>query len=622
MKYVKPTTFLLLWCIASISGFAKQERPHQSNLMLWYEEPANASADDAFMEGYKDDPEWLKALALGNGSLGLMVFGDVNRERIQLSEESMWSGSPDENDNPEAYAAQDKIRQLLFEGRYKEATELTNKTQVSIGKGSGHGQGAKVPFGSFQTLGDLWIDNGLNEPFENYHRELDLEDAIVRISYTQNGVNYKREIFTSYPDQVMVARFTADRPGQISFTSTITRPERFQTQNLDNQLVMSGALSDGKGGTKLEYMARLKALAKNGKVSYKGSNLIIENADEVTLYLSASSNYELRYPEYNGRDYKIITSQNIQKAVQKGFSAILEDHDKEYKGYFKRVEFDLTPGTIKPIPTDERIRNYKNSTTDPHLEELIFQFGRYLLISSSRPGTLPANLQGIWSNKIQSPWNGDYHTDINLQMNYWPAEITNLSEMHLPLFDLVESLVEPGKKTARIQYQNKGWVVHPITNVWGYTSPGESGSWGMHAGGGAWITTHIWEHYAYTHNKGFLERMFPVLKSSVEFYMDWLVEDPKTGELVSEPAVSPENTFVAPDGSQSQISMAPAHDQQVIWQLFTDFLNAAEELDKEEKFFQEVKNARKYLAGPKIASDGRLMEWVEEFEEEWFRILS
>jgi len=615
MKYVKPSAFLLLLCMASISGFARQEKPHQSNLKLWYEEPANASADDAFMEGSKDDPEWLKALPLGNGSLGLMVFGDVNRERIQLSEESMWSGSPAENDNPEAYAAQDKIRQLLFEGKYKEATELTNKTQVSIGKGSGHGQGAKVPFGSFQTLGDLWIDNGKEAPYENYRRELDLEDAIVRISYTQNGVNYEREIFTSYPDQVMVARFTANQPGKISFTGTLTRPERYESINQDNQLVMSGALSDGKGGTGLEYMARLKAVASNGKVSYKGSNLIVENADEVILYLAASTNYELEYPEYKGREYKRITSRNIKKAANKGFDAILRDHQKDYQEYFKRVEFDITPNPIKPIPTEERVKEYKNSKNDPHLEELIFQYGRYLLISSSRPGTLPANLQGIWTNKIQSPWNGDYHTDINVQMNYWPAEITNLSEMHLPLFDLVTSLVEPGKKTAAIQYHNKGWVVHPITNVWGYTSPGESASWGMNVSGGAWITTHIWEHYVFTRDKIFLDKMYPVIKSSVEFYMDWLVVDPHTGELVSGPAVSPENTFVAPDGSQNQISMGPAHDQQVIWQLFTDFLNAAEELDKEGEFVREVKKAKENLAGPQIASDGRLMEWVEEFEE-------
>ena len=250
-----------------------------------------------------------------------------------------------------------------------------------------------------------------------------------------------------------------------------------------------------------------------------------------------------------------------------------------------------------------------------HLNELIFQYGRYLLISSSRPGTLPANLQGIWANKIQTPWNGDYHTDVNIEMNYWAAEVTNLSEMHLPLFDLIENLVEPGEKTAKIQYNLNGWVVHPITNVWGYTSPGESASWGMHTGAGAWICSHIAEHYAFTGDKEFLSRMFPVLKTSVEFYLGWLIEDPKTGMLISGPAVSPENTFIAPDGSKSQISMGPAHDQEVIWQLFTDYLMAADELNITDDFTSRVSAAKNKLGGPKVGSDGRLMEWAEEFPE-------
>ena len=270
---------------------------------------------------------------------------------------------------------------------------------------------------------------------------------------------------------------------------------------------------------------------------------------------------------------------------------------------------------LAAIPTDKRVKNFKSHKSDPHLIELMFQYGRYLLISSSRPGTLPANLQGIWANKIQSPWNGDYHTDVNVEMNYWPAEVTNLSEMQLPLFDLITSLVEPGKKTAKTQYHNRGWVVHPITNIWGYTSPGESAGWGMHTGGGAWISTHIYEHYAFTNDKVFLKKMYPVLKESAQFYMDWLVKDPKSGKLVSGPAVSPENRFIAPDGSKSSISMGPTHDQQVIWQLFTDFINASKELGYQDNFIIEVNEARNNLAGSKIGSDGRLMEWMEEYPE-------
>lgn len=614
MKHLRSYFMIITSIVMFASCSTTDKEINHSNLKLWYDKPADASVPDD-PNGWKDDPEWLKALPLGNGSLGLMVFGDVNKERIQLNEESIWSGSPSDNDNPDAFVEQEKIRQLLFDGNYKEATELTNKTQVCIGAGSGHGNGAMVPFGCFQTLGDLWIENKNNTSYENYYRELDLNNAVVRVNYSQGGVNYKREIFASQPDQVMVARFSADKPGQISFTCSMNRPERYKSYTENNQLIMSGALSNGKGADGLQYMARLKAVNTNGKVSYRDSKIVIENADEVILYLSASTNYILKYPEYKGRDYINISHKNIENAITKSYSELLENHKIEYQAYFTRASLDITPEPIVEVPTDERVENFKRTLSDPHLAELIFQYGRYLLISSSRPGTLPANLQGIWANKIQTPWNGDYHTDVNIEMNYWPAEVTNLSEIHLPLFDLIESLVEPGEKTASIQYHKDGWVVHPITNTWGYTSPGENASWGMHTGAGAWICSHIWEHYIYTGDKEFLHRMYPVLKGSVEFYMDWLVEHPETNELVSGPAVSPENTFVAPDGSHSQISMGPAHDQQVIWQLFTDFLLASTVLQLEDEFIEEVEQAKNNIAGPQIGSDGRLMEWAEEFPE-------
>jgi len=540
-----------------------------------------------------------------------MVFGGVNLERLQLNEESMWSGSLADNDNPDAYAELDKIRELLFEGKYRVATELTNLTQICKGTGSRRGG----PYGCFQTLGDLWIDNGKNSDYENYYRELDLEEAVVRINYTQDGVNYSREIFSSYPDQVAVVRFTADKPGMISFSCFLDRPERFRTYTENDQLVMRGALSNGKGGDGLQYMARLAAVNKNGKLSYSDSTIIIDDADEVVLFLSSSTDYVLDYPVYKGRDFEKITAANIEKAQEKSYSELLKRHLNEYQSYFSRLSFDITDENFSRIPTDVRIEKFRQTHSDPHLNKLVFQYGRYLLISSSRPGTLPANLQGIWADKTHTPWNGDYHTDVNVEMNYWPAEVTNLSEIHLPLFDLIESLVEPGQKTASIQYHKNGWVVHPITNVWGFTSPGERASWGMHTGAGAWICSHIWDHFIYTGDKDFLGRMYPVLKGSVEFYLDWLVGNPKTGNLVSGPAVSPENTFIAPDGSRSLISMGPAHDQQVIWQLFTEFIAASEELEIQDNTVIQVVNAKNKLAGPEIGSDGRLMEWPEEFSE-------
>jgi len=593
--------FLLCILLISCSG----EILTENNLKLWYNQPADASVPDS-PNGWHDDAEWLKSLPLGNGSLGVMVFGDVNRERIQLNEESMWSGSHHDSDNPEAALHQYKIRQMLFEGKYREATELTNKTQICKGSGSGHGNGANVPFGCFQTLGDLWIDWDKTGDYKNYYRELDLNDAVVRVRYTQNGVNYEREIFTSYPGQVMVARFTADKPGQISFNCSMTRPERFSTHSEDDQLVMSGALSDGKGGDNLHYMARLKAVAKKGAITCNDSILSVKNADEVILLLSASTDYKLEYPKYKGRDYKTITKNNILKAGEKEYTQLLKAHTDDYRQYFDRVSIDLGGTQKDTIPTDERVKKFRQTKNDFHLTELVFQYGRYLLISSSRPGTLPANLQGIWANKIQTPWNGDYHTD---------AEVTNLSEMHLPMFDLISSLVKPGAKTAQVQYQSNGWVVHPITNVWGYTSPGESASWGMHTGAPAWICQHIGEHFRFTNDTSFLEDMYPVLKGAVEFYMDWLVVHPETGKLVSGPAVSPENTFIAPDGSQCQISMGPTHDQQAIWQLFDDFKMISEILGRNNQFTEEVEKAKNNLEETQMGSDGRLMEWAKEYPE-------
>lgn len=469
-------------------------------LTLWYNTPADATATDNPNKGYDDDAEWLKALPLGNGSLGAMVFGDVHKERIQLNEETMWSGSIQDSDNLEAAKHIEEIKQLLFDGKYKEATDLTNRTQICTGKGSGHGQGSNAPFGCYQTMGDLWIDFDNKSPYTDYRRELNLDDATARVSYKQGDVNFKREIFISHPDQSMVMRISADKKQQLSFTCQMNRPERYSTYTENEQLIMAGALSDGKGGDGLQYMTRLKAVPMNGSVTYSDSTLTVKDADEVLLFLTASTDYKLEYPIYKGRDFSSITEVSLNKAINKSYNQLYETHVKEYTGYFQRANLQLT-NTPDTIPTDIKVMNARKGMIDPHLYEQMFQYGRYLLISSSRPGTMPANLQGIWANKLQTAWNGDYHTDVNIEMNYWPAEVTNLSEMHLPMFDLIASLVEPGSKTAQIQYNKKGWVVHPITNVWGYTSPGEAASWGMHTGAPAWICQHIGEHYRFTGDK-------------------------------------------------------------------------------------------------------------------------
>lgn len=589
-------------------------RQKEVPLTLWYDAPADATVADNYTNAYNDDPEWLKALPLGNGSLGAMVFGDVHTERIQLNEETIWSGSNQDSDNPDAAKHLEEIKQLLFDGKSKEATALTNKTQICSGDGSGQGQGRNTPFGCYQTMGDLWIEFDNKAPYTDYRRELNLDDATARVTYKQGKVSFEREIFISHPDQVMVMRLSADKKQQLSFTCRLNRPERYSAYVENGQLIMAGSLSDGKGGDGLQYMTRLKAVPVNGTITYSDSTLTVKEADEVLLFLTASTDYKLEYPTYKGRDYRSITQTSLDNATNKSYKQLYEAHVKEYTGYFHRANLQLT-NTPDTMPTDMKVMNAQKGIIDPHLYEQIFQYGRYLLISSSRPGTMPANLQGIWANKIQTAWNGDYHTDVNIEMNYWPVEITNLQEMHLPMFDLIISLVEPGSKTAQVQYNKKGWVVHPITNVWGYTSPGENAYWGMHTGAPAWICQHIGEHYRFTGDKDFLRKMYPVLKGAVEFYMDWLTEDPVTKDLVSGPAVSPENAFIAPDGSYTQISMGPTHDQQTIWQLFDDFAMVSEALSIDDSFTGQVADAKERLAETKIGTDGRILEWADEYPE-------
>lgn len=583
-------------------------------LRLWFDQPASSSVPDV-KDGWQSDAEWLKALPIGNGYLGAMVFGDVNKERLQLNEKSLWSGSPDDNNNPEAYTSLNKIRKLLFEGKYKEASELTIKTQVCKGIGSGQGNGANVPFGCYQTLGDLRLDFGKTDRYSNYHRELDLNEGIVKVSYDQGGIAYQREIFASYPDRALVMRLTASKKGALSFKTSLTRPERFETHSEKDQLLMTGTVDNGKGGNGMQYAVRLKAVATGGNVSFTDRLMEVQNADEVVLILTASTNYKQEYPNYLGADPKATSLDQLNKATSQSFATLLKNHRDDYSALFSKVGLKLMNNDPDTIPTDVRLKNHKKNPDDLLLQETYFQFGRYLLISSSREGSLPANLQGLWANKIQTPWNCDYHTDINVQMNYWPADITNLSECYGPLTDLIESLVKPGSVTAAVQYKAQGWCVHPITNVWGYTSPGEHPGWGMHVAAGGWLCQHLWDHYTFTLDKKYLERVYPIMLKSAQFYLDWLVKDPVTGKLVSGPATSPENSFFAPDGTVCYMSMGPSHDQQILHELFTNVLKASELLNDSSQLLPRIDAALKNLALPQIGSDGRLMEWSQAFKE-------
>ncbi len=579
-------------------------------LRIWYDKPAGASVPDN-PNGWQNDPEWLKALPVGNGFLGAMVFGDVNMERIQLNEKTLWSGSPDDNDNTEAFSSLGRIRELLFSGKYREATELTLKTQVCKGAGSGNGNGSNVPFGCYQTLGDLRFDLGKNSGYSDYHRELDLENGIVRISYIQDGIKYEREIFASYPDRALVIHLKTSKKHNLSFSVSLDRPERYSTTIDGGHLLMKGILADGKGGEGMKYAARLGIKNEDGELSWSDSTLKLSDASEAVLILTAATDYDQHYPDYSGSDPESTSLDHLNSAISKTYNELLQRHVADYNSLFAKVSLSLSSDDTDTISTDKRLLN----SDDLRLQEIYFQFGRYLLISSSREGSLPANLQGIWANKIQTPWNCDYHTDINIQMNYWPSDMTNLSECFMPLTELIESVVSPGERTAAIQYHARGWCIHPITNVWGFTAPGEHPSWGLHVGAGGWLCQHLWDHFAFTLDTSYLRRVYPAMVGSARFYLDWLVRDPVTGKLVSGPASSPENTFIAPDGSRAQISMGPSHDQEVIHELFTNVLSAADVLNDKDSILKDIKSALADLALPGTGSDGRLMEWREEFTE-------
>ncbi len=589
--------------IVANTGVAN-ENGSWTNLKLWYHQPAR---------------EWTEALPVGNGRLGAMVFGGVEKDRLQLNEISLWSGSPQDADNPDALPAMQEIRRLIFDGKYAEANAMANRTLICKGKGSGSGGGAHCPYGCYQTLGDLSLTFEGLEGATDYRRELDLDTAVTAVSFRQGNATFTREVFSSAVDQVLVVRLTCDQPGRITLTAQLSRPERFATvADGPDGLTMTGQMDDGcNGSSGIKYVARLRAVAEGGATSTADGNLRIEGANAVTLLLAAGTDYKLHPPDYRGDDPQETTAVQIAKAVSESYRDLRDKHVADHRKFFRRVSLDLgDAGTSAgQTPTDERIQALRNGTPDPGLIVLYFQFGRYLLIGSSRPGNLPANLQGIWADGIQTPWNADYHTNINVQMNYWPAEVCNLAECHEPLFDLIDSLRPSGRRTAKVHYGADGWTVHTITNVFGYTSPGEAPGWGLFPAAGAWLCQHLWEHYAFGGDRQFLERAWPILAESAEFYLDFLVEDPQTGKLVSGPVNSPENAFITPDGQRGSLCMGPAMDQEIIWDLFTNILESARVLGIEDEFVGRVRSVRQRLLGPQIGSDGRLLEWSQEFKE-------
>jgi alpha-L-fucosidase 2 len=731
---------------ASLLTLAAAAALAQEPSTLWFDQPGS---------------HFSRSLPLGNGRLGAMIFGGVSEERIVLNESSMWSGSRENADRPDAHQALPEIRRLLLEGKNAEAEALVNANFTCQGKGSGHGSGANVPFGCYQTLGNLrlkfgnapgaptlrcasahrawsadqevefstdgdpntkwciihegrpvvWLldagtnrapasysftsaddvpgrdprtwkfessadgqtwtllDEHQNEPTfarrhevrsynitkpvaarffrvtfqpnpgvthfqvaeialdgvtansrpsgkaEGYARSLDLRTALATVTYTDSGVRYTREHFVSAPDEVFVTRLTADKPGALSLSVALDRKERFTTTAVGtNELLMTGTLNDGRGGKGVTYAARLRALARGGSVRAEGNALVVAGADEVVLLLVAATDFR----GFAGRqlnDALAATQGDLDKAATKSFAQLRAAQQADHAKWFDRVSLDLPASANSKLPTDQRLLAHAKGAPDPALAKLYFDFGRYLLICASRPGGLPANLQGIWAEEIQTPWNGDWHLDINVQMNYWPAEVCNLSELHEPMHQLIASMVEPGRKTAKAYYNARGWVAHVITNPWGFTSPGEAASWGATVSGSAWLCEHLWEHYAFTGDREFLAWAYPILKESALFYLDNLVEEPKHGWLVTGPSNSPENAFRLPDGKSAHVCLGPTIDMQLLRELFGNVIRASELLGVDAELRRELAAKRPRLAPNQVGPEGRLQEWLEPYPE-------
>ncbi|MGH9382746.1 MAG: glycoside hydrolase family 95 protein [Vicinamibacterales bacterium] len=542
--------------------------------------------------------QWDHAFPLGNGRMGAMVFGTVNRERIQLNEETLWMGGPRETDNPEARANLPEVRRLLFAGQPVAAYALAERKLM----------GKPWRLESYQSLADLRLSFDHEGEITDYRRSLDLDSGVARVTYRVGGVRHTREIFASHPDQVVVVRLTVDRPGALQFGSWIDRQQDARTEIVGHdRLNLIGELSGGKG---LSFLASARVTQEGGSQETFPERILVTGANAATIVLAAGTSFK-------GNDPVRQVGRDLTTATSKTYAQLLDAHRADHQRLFRRVALRLGSPTrthSPSPPTDERLKSVAAGGSDPALDALYFQFGRYLLIACSRPGDLPANLQGLWNDSMSPPWDADYHLNINLQMNYWPAEVTNLAELHEPLFAFLESLGAPGRKTARVHYGARGFVAHHITDVWGFTSPGDLPRSGLWPTGAAWLTQHLWEHYLFAPDRAFLARAYPVMKGAAEFFLDYLVEDPQ-GRLVSGPSVSPENRYRLPNGQVGILTMGPSMDHQIISGLFTEVARAGEILSIGAAFRAQVLAAEKRLPPLTVGKHGQIQEWSEDYDE-------
>jgi len=592
MKYhfLKSCTFILIFVLTNFTSFS-QKKEQNTSLKLWYDAPAT---------------DWMtQALPIGNGYLGVMFFGDPAEERLQFSEGSLWAGGKGANAEynfglrQDAYKNLPQVRALLAQGKFKEAHKLAN-TELT---GLIHEKKGNTPssdFGAQQNMGDLFVSVSHKGEIKNYRRELDIANAVGKVGYDADKDKFERTFFGNYPSKVMVYKFTST--SQETYSIRFTTPHNKEYETFDkNKYTFGGSLKDNHQEFETTYR-----IDTDGKVDYQNGVINIKNARSVTLVHTAATDYLMQFPTFKGNDYKKVNQNRMVAASVKNYEALLKEQQRDYKSLFDRVSIKLGNSTTSNLPTNQRQILYFEGTPDPGFEELYFQYGRYLMISSSRPGTMPMSLQGKWNDSTNPPWANDYHTNINMQMIYWPAEVTNISECYLPLSDFTKSIVEPGKLAAQQFFGTKGWTVNTMLNAYGYTSPGWDFPWGFFPGGAAWLSQHMWEHYAFTQDKVYLKNTaYPVMKDAAIFWMDYLSDDGK-GHLVSSPSYSPE---------QGGISTGATMDHEIAWDILTNTIDAAKALNVDADFAAKAQQIKDKILPLQIGKWGQLQEWKEDLDD-------
>ncbi|RIX53890.1 glycoside hydrolase family 95 protein [Paenibacillus nanensis] len=570
--------------------------------------------------------EWTEALPIGNGRLGAMIFGGIETETIPLNEDTLWSGGPKDWNNPRAKVVLPEVRRLVAEGRYAEADRLCKEMLGPYTQ-------------SYLPFGDISIVFGHGDHAHSYRRELDLRQGISRAEYMVGSVRYSREYFASYPGQIIAIRLLSSHEGMLNFTARLDGRLQARSSQENGQWIIRGKApvyvapnyyrvdqpiqyEEEENGEAMSFEGRLTAIADDGEVRVDSDGIHVRKSTSVTIYFSAATSFNGfdRSPGKEGKDPGEIVNASLTTAMGRTYQALRDEHIRDYCSLFDRVQIHLGD-RVSPeeMPTDKRITEF--GASDPSLVELLFQYGRYLMIASSRPGTQPANLQGIWNKDTRPPWSSNYTLNINTEMNYWPVETCNLQECHQPLLDYIGSLAVTGKKTAEINYGARGWTAHHNSDIWAQSAPvGEYGhgdpAWAFWPMAGAWLCQHLWEHYAFGRDEDYLRnKAYPVMKEAALFGLDWLIPD-EHGNLITSPSTSPEHKFRDASGALAAVGAASTMDLSILWDLFTNCIEAAEALQTDEAFREELRAARGRLLPLRIGKYGQLQEWYKDFEDE------